>query len=945
MSKAVFYDSWYVQKNRIQLFVPLQQDYSFEIDKTGNGKLNLSGTAAESAARFSSMYDADGDIPGSADPKPMIFNGAEISGLRFKDGDADVVNFNASINSLMTSAMYGSGRSTTINYWTFPTSTTNNQSLPPAVGITNNTILAESYPKGYAFYVGAHTSRIDLTNNDLPNNIRSHRMNLYGMYKTDESLSCRLVDEDSPARVTPVTIPSNVWIMNTIVLDHTNTMNMKCTIHVRFYDTDGNYNHYWSTYEHMNIDDYPEIVNRQTTANVQWMLGASLYEPQNDVATRSGFYNGALRNLMVYNMAIGSDEMDTIFRNRIDPYEAVTVDETDIDSFDPNFWGKYGVLASNSNVKIEKSIVGKVSRINQIANDEPFPVYVSGGQDGLHDNRTNPVAHQRRFDIAGRDKAKLEIISPDIYEGNNIIASINDSKSTVFDVANLQKVDSLSAAVWRNSFITGNGKIRMMESKTLTGSFIEGSSSVTRVAHSTNPEKLPSGRYITYWTKNAVDAEASATDWSLNKTGGINVNYPNFLPTYYLRDRIGKTYKDYQSSDSLSADGGLTGVDPIPDDSNPTINGMFWHNTSRFLSIPWIKPGQLDNKTDVESLAMDEIDRSDFCSNWDSVYWAGAIYEINNEPTLADTGFFGTIRLTLFTEDFSKSAVYFKLRKPTDNTFSDWQFDSLNEFNSTKEKERLARIYLPHINIPVVKIPFFEPKLDVETWNSEEHAGANQFAAMQGSNLIMFSAAGSTPTSYGQIGINGSVNSNTGYDNVYIGGGDGSSYYFKPNDSGWYEITSVMSKNCGDRNYDVIMYAERSQGGGTAVAADRMGSFVAKGQYGGGHDATTLKIVMYVLKSELIRIYFNYPTWVKWVTVNRGSIGYGHINGGKILTDAKIREFNIDDADRHNRYVTSEVIAERTRKWINVKNVEAKYTKTIRQDNEPYEYETPPGNY
>lgn len=923
MAKTKFNDSWYVRKDRINLFIPFEKDYSIEINKIGGG--SVKGTTTN---RFSNTDD-------------------EYYGLNFSVTSNDIVTFDTSLTSMFNQAFYGRKQVTTLAFWTKNVDANHHGNSGNVNGIRNNAVLADSWTEGYVFYPAGHTVTVPTATET------GHRLDLNGMYKKTSTYITELVDNGTD----DYTQSTNRWALNVFIIEHgeaTNGPTTKCTIHTLYNDSNGNFNHYWATAENM---DSSVVGTRTNNVSNMWSIGGCRNGVDaNNMITYGYFYEGKLRNLMLYNIALSFDEINSLFDHGVDPYEATGLGNTDVDSFDSNFWGKYGVIAENSNVKFEKCLIGDVQ--NEFSNMS------------IKSNFSTTIANINqntgRFDVAGRDASHLEVINrnntvldsggtPEHYNDYTVDNPTTNEQTHKYGYESAN-TSLLSVGVWRNSFATGNGKIRFVKqkssgheivSKAIGGSFIEGGTDLTRIDPSINPEILPSGRYITEWTVNKPN----------------NTNYPDFLPKDYLRDRLGRSYKgyDFKTSISKTVNSGSAASNTSPSEGK-YINNAFWGNTARYEKVLWTRPRDFTSNsiTDDYFLSIEESKRIDLCSAWEPVFWMKAVYEVNNEPTISSRGYFSTIRLVLINEDMTKSAVYYKLGKPLSNSnntniriaYGDWQFDSFNSINNNKDKERLARIYLPHAVIPVLRIPI----PSVSTSHTANDAYNTSFA---NSDIVMVKAGqgryqpdrgisyspifdGSSfkttnvamaYTSISPTDGSGSPNGTPSY-RTFNSPGDAWPRYYAASNDGWYEFTWHFSYCIRDYNDTVkgIVEIKKNGSGGWVggnntnggVAIGFVGDYVS-GSKGRGYGADTLKAFVFMNKGDVAKIsgYYgnNNVGGVTWFTIRKmSSNAISTVSTSNIINNVIS---NINDTGGKIKG------SDQTGKYIEYVNVPVKYTKTV----------------
>jgi len=958
MAKSKFNDSWYVKKDRINLFIPFEKNLFSEISRVDGIRLVGNGAVYENAP--SSGVNAH-------------------CGLQF---NGNVVTCDAALSSMLNQAFYGGNQTVTLAFWACTISNNDQSSDGVSVTepdgetisrtyITNNAVLADNRDEGYIFYTAGHTTTIAHAD-EFKN--AGHSINLDLWKKKTASTSTELVRDGSDI---PFDQPLGVWALHVIVMKHgegADGPTSECSIHILYNDTateidgggnvvisgDGQFNHYWTGIVNMDASAVRNRANGPAGASNQWTFGGCLTSSEDNIPSYSYFYRGTLRNLMLYNIALDFDEIETLFKHGIDPYEATNIDDTDVDSFDSNFWGKYGVIASNSDVKFEKCIIGDVT------DNKDFPRSSGSAGNSIANKfstKLNIIQNSPRFNIAGRDKSHLEVIN----RGNTFRNAVTGEVVSVlpYDVSNptsgkknistntwspydygraYQGNDLLSVGVWRNSFATGNGKIKFITptgnggydtvSKAIGGSFIEGGTDLIRIDEDVNPETLPSGRYIAFWERGS---------------------YPSFLPSTYLRDRLGRSYKGYDlktlisSNVDRSASASITNVSDSEYTTNSEsdlnnsgngskyVNGEFWGNTARYEEVAWTKPRIFNSDVSDENfLDIDENKRIDLCSAWEPVYWIGAVYEVNNEPDIMHKGFFSTIRLVLINEDMTKSAVYYKLGHPVENAnntnvhieYGDWQFDSFDSIKNIKDKERLARIYLPHVVIPSLKIPSIGINVDTA-------ADINDSSSSLTQSKLIFSCG-----TY----IKGSIHYvEEGGDGE--GDGDGATWakgtykYFKPHYSGYYEFTWHFTEHSGDSNNHV--WGILTVGGASIMPDGYLGDYVGGGSHGGSYSSTTVKCIKFIQAGQKVGVSWNHRyevndggAWglnVAWFTVHQ-------ISGGNYVTGVKpITKVNRSQTDING--VSAQFIDDPTNGsyWI-MPNILAKYTrdsKDILQNGNP----------
>lgn len=881
MAKIKFNDSWYVRKDRINLFIPFEKDYSIEINKIGGG--SVKGTTTN---RFSNTND-------------------KYYGLNFSEASADVVALDASLTRMLNQAFYGRKQVTTLAFWAKNTDA--NAYGDTTYGMINNAVLADSWTEGYVFYPAGYTVTVPTTNEV------GHKLNLNGMKKRENSLVTELITTTGNT----YTQSTGLWALNVYIIEHSEAVNgptTKCTIHVLYNDTDNNFNHYWAIAENMNSS----VVGTRTNnvSNIWSIGGCQNGHDENNVITYGYLYEGKLRNLMLYNIALSFDEIVSLFEHGIDPFEASGIANTDVDSFDSNFWGKYGVIAENSNVKFEKCLIGDVDdEFSNMTIKSQFSTAVDISQ------------NKGRFDVAGRDASHLEVINRNNskltdgevtgYSDYTVDNPTTDEQTYKYGYGSTN-TSLLSVGVWRNSFATGNGKIRFTRqvnskheivSKAIGGSFIEGGTDLIKIDPEINPETLPSGRYT--------------AEWVVNKPN--NTNYPTFLPADYLRDRLGRSYKgyDFKTSIPTTVASGSAASTTAPTDAK-YVNGAFWGNTARYEKVSWTKARDFTNSSIADDyfLSIEESKRIDLCSAWNPVFWMKAIYEVNNEPTISSRGYFSTIRLVLVDETMTKSAVYYKLGKPlskSTNTnirieYGDWQFDSFNSINNIRDKERLARIFLPHAYVPKIQIP--ATRINI---TKAEDGNSNTIGAIANGDIGVATTNGGSLRTFRNSKV--TIGDNPLSENYASTDTWSWPAYFMPVISGIYEITWHWSWKVNDNNYTVTGSVEIGSESPLSVSGG-MGDYVNHGSKGGGYGVLTLKMFVYINSNQKAKITATYKDWVTWVTVRRVSVGGVVTNVNSIIVEntstgkingvpAKLLGNDIDGY------------------YYEVENVPVKYTKSI----------------
>lgn len=474
---------WYVAKPRLQLFAPFDSNFAFEIDKTDASSVLVNITDLN---RFQTKFD-NNDNEGDGYVADYTLNGISKKALTFKAGSWSLIPFNAVASKLISSMVYGAGRVSTINYWVFPSTTTSitTDTEASVVGALNNVILSDSYDYGYSFGIDTHTSMMSLEDStNLKNNWDVHFVSLADSAAINDSNISEVEKLDGDNIGRKISIPARQWIMVTQIIDHTDINNMKIEIHLR-YNNNGNFYHYWMKRSRMNIDDVSSIVSRASITTT-WQLGGSL---QADGSNGRGF-SGGLRNFMLYNCILTTEQQDTIFNNGIDPYQYGSIQPNDFDQYDSNLWGKYAILSTGSKVRIEKT--------------------------NFSDLSIAPANGNRTIMIASRDNGEVNVIGRDISEGEAINPDVSSTSDASFEFG------SVSTTAWRNGSINGD-RILGKDAHSIYGGSVNGYSDLMNVSPLIDPETLPSGRYMTNW-----EVEHQEPLW--------NINYPEFLPLYYYRD-------------------------------------------------------------------------------------------------------------------------------------------------------------------------------------------------------------------------------------------------------------------------------------------------------------------------------------------------------------------------------------------------------------------------
>lgn len=769
-----FGNSWFVRKDRIQMFLPLADSLKFEIDRTEVG--------SASSQRGNPVFGTElGATDASGNPLSLKYNDAEVSALIFPSasaGNEKYVEFNDRISETLNNVIYRAGGKATISFWAYPMDNTDVGMF--GVGVDSNVILGDSYTQGYTFGVDSQTSVIgmadgsalgsaeDAANNILPYKDEHVLTARRSMVDTDDGINVGLKEWDGTSQ--RVDVPERQWVFVSYVMDHTDTVSFKTTMHMRFYRTslvNGNSvtmkTHYFKTSTGMSeytIDGQNVSVVGRTSG--KWTLGCAKV-PSGAGSVAGLFFTGAVRNLMIHSIALTDDQMDRMFENGIDPYVALWSQNTapDSDQYDKQFWGKYGIIATRSGVKIEKTLANN---------------YVDSSQD-----ETIPQA-KRRFVVASRDNATISIERDDVIEGEtsnppivdytpnadptqadersfNGFGSSDANGDDITESGGNSVVMAFSAGSWRGGSVDGDFHLSQKNSKSMWGGMISGKTDMMRlepyrydeetrrVVSYNDPVNLPSGKYIV----DIVNGLASDSQQG----------YPPYLPKYYYRDRLGRSYRRKgstftQNNSSTVVDEHGTPISGLNGSSNVYVDEIFWDsNTPRYDKIAWDK-AIVDNNgeevTTIDELVADgtlagetaalvgKVNNNspdqvqvDFYSKWSPIRWAYAVYEIErgqmikSQEQMTETGGFGGyIKLLLVSSDFRMSAVYYKYRNPVSNTYSDWHFDSFNfagnntsssTANSVEDhmaKETIARVFLPHAAIPKLMIPMFHDTVNVD---------------------------------------------------------------------------------------------------------------------------------------------------------------------------------------------------------------------------------------
>lgn len=908
-----FGNAWYVRKDRIQLFLPLDGNLHFEIDKTGLGEAIPNETTSGSSAippyrsyDFGTSSVKCLDFPGSSNG----FTHLSLTGQGQGNGD---------INTMISSIIYRAGGKCTIVYWSRPSS----DNVLDILGVQKNTVFSDVYAEGYSFGVETHTSLMDPSVVDQTDvNYKYHILTaLNSVTKTRPSGSdivykSELEDYVPGPNVSTLDIldiPSGQWIMTTIVLDNSNSENFKSTIHLRWYNN-GIPCHYWKTNTNMGKITHDNrtlsVVNK--TDGV-WTIGCTLTGGDRNP---DKFFIGGLRNIMLYNVELSTEQQDTIFSNGIDPYIAPTSKNTDDDEdqYDERFWGKYGIMANGSGVKVEKCIFG---------ND---------------DNATNVVYPQtsvavkqnkKRFAIASRDGSTISVSRDDVISGDTanptVIDTANENSDGFYNSwSNSGLATNITAAAWRGGSISGDRKLDIQRSRSIWGGVINGISDMMRIESTIDPITLPAGKYITTWDVR-------------NNSGLTDANYPEFLPRYYYRDRLGRSWRKYSSTGESNSDSVTNNGATSSDEKY--VSDIFWTDgIKRYEKVAWVKPrvNGSDNviySTSDQSIEFDGFDNGneagyngksdefqiDQASNWESIYWSIAIYEIEREQTLdhADDGttkYGNKIKLTLIDHTGKYSAVYYKYRRSplmdstgiTDGTYGGWQFESFIQQQSNSpngisvsgevanEYDKLAsefirRIYLPHMTIPHLTIPWLRDKINVQSvdlatdnnsYYNAFYAGSIMYCEGFGVNLMM---------------VNGS-NGPT----VVAANRQG----WKPPQTGWYEAIVCFGTYGNDSNISSsFSISGAAYGGGTVTG--RTHSRVGGGYTVSWHMTSTLHNVFYAKSGASIRINIsNANDGVKFVIIRLLSAST-IINDGKMITNVEVLEVNSEWNSNENKPVNA----------------------------------------
>src|SRR5574344_1771432 len=123
-----FGNAWYVRKDRIQLFIPLVDDLHLEIDRTGLGSLNSTGTVG---------YASN-----------ISFQDSTVSAMKFTGSNH--LSCSDALCNLISNAVYAKGAKTTITFCSAPQNDTT-LAVASNLGITRNIIFSDSYANSYPF--------------------------------------------------------------------------------------------------------------------------------------------------------------------------------------------------------------------------------------------------------------------------------------------------------------------------------------------------------------------------------------------------------------------------------------------------------------------------------------------------------------------------------------------------------------------------------------------------------------------------------------------------------------------------------------------------------------------------------------------------------------------------------------------------------------------------
>lgn len=787
---AKFGSSWFVRRDRIQMFLPLSDSLAFEIDRTGAGSL-FAGNGPPTFKTSLGGVDAQGT------PKSLDYNNAQVKALVLEGGSRQYFSFSSQINELLNNVTYRVGGRGTISFWVFNIDDTGTGR--DGVGVDSNVVLGDEYAAGYTFGHDTQTSviadygaaEIASIKRNLDNHVLTVRDS---MIASSDGFNYELKDWDGNDPSTKVRIPDGQWVLVSYVMDHTDSRHFKTTIHYRFYyndSTGGNTvtlkRHYYKVATSMNqyvidhADDQgapldPTVVDLAGRSNGTWNLGCSLVQ-DGDVYSPSLFYEGAIRNLTVHSVALTDDQLDRMFENGIDPYVAIGSPNTDPDSdqYDQRFWGKYGVLATGSHVRIEKTQAIQI-QYRQSEPDKYYGTTAMGSGSTLHTLTQNVP----KFSIAARDLSTMEVARDEVIEGASTNPAVADptaadqvyngwgavNPGTGEDLLPTDtggvygRVWPFKAGSWRGSGISGDHQLSQKDSKAIWGSFINGKTRMMRLepysynqttgsgVNWNNPENLPPGKYI-------VEI--------LNYEGNVESSlYPQYLPKYYYRDRLGRSWRRAGSTFNENNSNYATdeaGRQIYGTGSNVYVDEIFWDNSvQRYEKIKWsevvvnnigqvLTKAQLDadlleadgtpagttaaTKNKVYNNSSDYL-QADFASKWAPVVWGTAIYDVDYGQSLDRNDVGGYVRLLLISSDYRCSAIYYKYRIPSGDpavadSWSNWHFESFNfdQNNTASEssglggqvdhlsRERMARIFLPHVAIPELIIPLFHDTIDV----------------------------------------------------------------------------------------------------------------------------------------------------------------------------------------------------------------------------------------